>query len=322
MRQLRFVQRFYLAGLLLLLVIALLISCEDVKEGEATYLTENVIIVVIDGPRLSETWADPTRENIPHLSGALMAQGAVYPNFRNNGVTNTTPGHVAITTGVYQEIDNRGNELPLHPSIFQYWKDAFPEDENSAWLIASKDKLEVLSDCQDAEWQGQYKPDTDCGVNGLGTGYREDAITFDRTMDILTVHHPRLALINFREPDYSGHRDNWENYIQGIQNTDEYIYHIWNYIQNDPIYRDKTSLFVTNDHGRHLDSVANGFISHGDNCTGCRNISLFALGPDFKKGVVLETPRELIDIPVTIAELMNFHLAEGQGTILQELFEE
>lgn len=63
-----------------------------------------------------------------------------------------------------------------------------------------------------------------------------------------------------------------------------------------------------------------GFISHGDTCSGCRHISLLALGPDFKTGEVIKTDRELIDIPVTIAEIHRVSMPAGQGNIMYELF--
>ena len=130
-----------------------------------------------------------------------------------------------------------------------------------------------------------------------------------------------MALVNFREPDFSGHQNNWTNYTKGISDIDEYIYQIWNFIESDDIYKGKTTLFVTNDHGRHLDTVSVGFSGHGDSCEGCRHINFFACGPDFKKNVVIDTPRELIDIPTTIALLMSFNFPSGQGKVMHELFE-
>ena len=218
-------------------------------------------------------------------------------------------------------IDNGGNELPQNASIFQYWRQHYSQNEAAAWVITSKDKLEVLADCIDPQWAGKFNPSTDCGINGLGTGYRHDSVTFNSTIEILTNHHPHLVLVNFREPDYSAHANDWNKYLEGIANTDEYIYKIWEFIENDPIYKNKTTIFVTNDHGRHLDGVANGFVSHGDSCEGCRHINLYAYGPDFKQGLILNNKREQIDIPATISELLNLSMPTVEGQVMTELFE-
>ena len=284
------------------------------------YQTKNVIIVVIDGPRYSETWGDPSHQYIPRLTNQLLQVGNINSQFYNNGPTYTNAGHTAITTGNYQEINNSGAELPQNPSIFQHWIKTFSKDTLTAWVIASKDKLEILSDCLDAELSGKHNPSTNCGVNGNGSGYRNDNITYDKVIEVLTTHRPQLVLINFKEPDSSGHGNDWSGYTQGIMDTDEYAFQLWQFIENDPFYKGTTTLFITNDHGRHLDSVADGFISHGDSCEGCQHINLYAYGPDFKKGQILDIKREQIDIPATIAELLNFELPKGKGEVMQELF--
>jgi len=286
------------------------------------YLTQNVIIVVIDGPRYSETWGDSEHQYIPRLSNQLSKEGVVFSNFYNNGPTRTVSGHTAISTGNYQEINNSGLEFPEMTSIFQYWSKAYSMDKTATWIIASKDKLEVLSNCNDPDWMNLYNPSTNCGIGGfgIGSGNRHDSITFTTGIDILSEYHPQLALIHFREPDYSAHANNWPDYLNGITNTDEYVYNLWSYLETDEIYKGTTTLFVTNDHGRHLDGIKNGFISHGDSCEGCRHINLFAAGPDFKNGVTISTKREQIDIPSTIAELMKFKFPTGKGEIMYELF--
>ncbi len=310
------VQRLLLA----ILIIGFTISCENDPADAIGYQTKNVIIVVIDGPRYSETWGDPSHQFIPRLANQMSAKGAIYTNFYNNGPTYTNAGHTAISTGNYQEINNAGFELPQFPSIFQHWLKEYSKDSTAAWVIASKDKLEVLSDCMDEEWNGLYRPATNCGIDGLGSGYIEDSITYERAIEILSEYHPQLVLINFREPDFSGHSGNWNQYLEGISASDEFAYNLWNFIKNESFYEGSTTLFITNDHGRHLDDIANGFVSHGDSCEGCRHINLFASGPDFVEGSIVETERELIDIPATIAELLGLEIPNGNGEVMDEMF--
>ncbi len=306
--------------LFMLLLPGVLLTCQKTDETPS-YATENVIVIVVDGPRYTETWGVQGQPNIP-FQASLKAQGVFCHSFYNNGLTQTTPGHTAISTGVYQNINNNGAETPFMPSMFQRWRKATGEPKEAAWIIASKDKLSVLANCTKTEWQGTYVPSQSCGVNGggVGSGYRHDSLTLNATKSILNYHHPKLVLINFREPDYSAHTGDWNTYIAGISMTDQYISEVWDYLQNDPFYKGKTTLFITNDHGRHLDGVQNGFVSHGDNCDGCRHISLLAVGPDFRAGTDIFTEHDLRDISATIAELLHFPMAEGEGKIMTELF--
>jgi len=300
--------------------IAWIYSCSGERVSDRNYLTENIIVVVIDGPRYTEAWGQTGRPNVRYMDSILAPNGCTHSYFYNNGETWTTNGHTALTTGVYQSINNSGGEYPQNPGIFQHYLRRHPDDQELVWLITSKDKLQVLSDCKDVKWKGKYIASTDCGVNGLGTGYRHDSITFRRVKYALTEHHPKLLFVNFREPDFSGHKGDWSAYIHGIQQTDSLVHEIWEFIENDPFYKGKTSMFVTNDHGRHTDGVSNGFISHGCTCEGCRRIHLWSFGPDFKKGIYVNEPAELIDVNATIGELLQLHTLKSTGRVLKELF--
>lgn len=289
-------------------------------EGDKKYKTENVLVIIMDGPRYTETWGNPTHQYIPNMANNMAQHGVIYDGFRNNGPTYTCAGHTALVTGVYQRIDNGGREYPKHPSIFQFWLKKSGKAKKSAYVVASKDKLGILTNCKNRKWRDQYRPFSDCGNNGFQTGYRSDLETCENTLEILKKDKPNLMLVNFRNPDSWGHAGNWEKYLSSMKKTDEYIYRIFKFIQIDEHYKDKTTIFVTNDHGRHLDGRKDGFISHGDNCEGCRKINCFAYGPDFKKAVISSVARELIDIPVTIGELMGFKIEKSKGQVMKELF--
>ncbi len=308
---------------LLLIILAtpiLFMYCGCSKDVPATlYKTQNVIIVVVDGARLTETWNYPTRQFIPHRA-SMLSKGVYCSQFYNNGTTSTNPGHTAICTGVYENINNGGAEYPTNPSIFQYWLKTFNRPKSEAWVIATKDKLEVLSDCKDLNWKGTYRPSTDCGNLGLGTGYRDDNTTFISVATKLTTNHIRLAIVNFKQPDAAGHSADSAAYIQGILDTDNYIYQLWQQLQNDNFYKDKTTLIVTNDHGRHTAGYLDGYVSHGDYCDGCKHVEFFAIGPDFKEGFTSTAPYEQIDISTTIGELMGFSIPTSNGKVMKDIF--
>ena len=315
--------RFLLASVSAVFVLAILSfqtkNYDDVPT-DRKYTTENVIIIVIDGPRMSETFGDSTYKYIPNLANVLAPQGVLLKNFRNNGPTYTNAGHTAITTGVYQRINNSGLELPKNPSIFQYFLKEKGLSKESAWIIASKGKLNILANTKNKKWRNQYTPSSFCGVNGSGLGYTADEKNFSDALRILGQYHPKLTLINLLEVDVNGHANLWEGYLKAIQRTDQKALELWNFIENDSIYKGKTTLFITNDHGRHSKGHKDGFVSHGDNCEGCRSIYLIALGPDFKKNSILQNRYEQIDISKTIAEMLHFNEPVSEGQVMKDLF--
>jgi hypothetical protein len=284
-------------------------------------LTRRVVILVVDGPRWSETWGEPTRQYIPHRATELAPQGVLFTHFRNQGPTYTNAGHTALVTGVYQEINNSGLDLPAHAGLFQHYLAATRAPATDAWLISSKDKLRILSDCLDPAWRHAFTCSIDCGVDGNGGGgYRDDAITAQHIQTLLPQHHPHLVLINLKQVDACGHAKDWPGYLKGIRDTDEIVAKTWDLIQHDAQLKDQTALFITNDHGRHLDGVKDGFVSHGDDCPGCHQIELLAMGPDFKRGATVDVERGQIDVAVTAAALLGFALPDSSGKVIPELF--
>jgi arylsulfatase A-like enzyme len=282
------------------------------------YKTKHVVIIVVDGARYQETWGNGELTYIPRRA-ALSQEGCIFTNFYNSGLTYTNAGHTAMTTGIYETIANNGYQLPSNPSIFQYWRKATAKPADKAWVISTKDKLHILSNCTDTTWE-PFRPMFDCGVNGPFTGYRDDSTTLSHAMNVFQTWHPDVVLINFKEPDASGHANDWPAYLNGVMKTDEYVGQIWDYLQSDPYYAGTTTLFVTNDHGRHDDGWLDGFVSHGDNCNGCRHIELLAVGPDFKQNYICSATYSLVDIPRTISQLMMFPMSTGNGQVMHQIF--
>ena len=126
-------------------------------------------------------------------------------------------------------------------------------------------------------------------------------------------------LVQFLGPDANAHLNNREGYLRSLQETDGLVADLWQFIQQDGLYKDNTALFITNDHGRHADDHKDGFISHGDNCDECRHISLLVLGPDFAQGKVVKEQFGLIDIAPTIGQIMGIHLPAADGNPIYPL---
>ncbi len=295
-------------------------KCKDEVRPFREYKTKYVIVLIIDGPRYTETFGDSTCQYIPNLANVLAPQGVLIRDFKNNGTTTTNSGHTAICTGRYQSVKNDGSELPKFPSMFQYYLHDKNLDSTHAWVIASKGKLNILANTKNKEWKDKNVPSQFCGTNGTGEGYTDDDYTWRDAQLILKKYHPELVLINLLEVDVNGHQNEWEKYLQAIKNTDETAFELWNLIQNDPIYKDQTTLIITNDHGRHTEGHKNGFINHGDNCEGCRTMYFVGLGPDFKKNQVINGGFDQLDISATIAEMLHFDMPTTRGQIIDLLF--
>ena len=162
-------------------------SCTSEKVIDRVYQTKNVVVVVIDGPRYSESWGQTGRPNVRYMDSVLAPNGCTHSYFYNLGGTWTTHGHTALTTGTYQSIDNTGGEYPQNPGIFQHYLKKHPDEAHLVWLITSKDKLQVLSDCKDLKWKKKYNFLVTISDYGYSNRYADIIINYYYIMNILSL---------------------------------------------------------------------------------------------------------------------------------------
>lgn len=274
--------------------------------------TENVFIVVIDGPRYSETFGDSNYTLIPVMGNILKPLGAFYSSFYNNGTTKTNSGHSSILTGIWQSIRNDGSERPSMPTIFEYYRKHVDTSANSCFVVLGKTKLDVLSFSTHPEYGSKY-----AATVKYSKKEEDDRMTFENIKEVVKKYRPKMLISNFAGVDISAHDEDFESYTTKIKIVDSLMGELWNFIQSDSIYKDKTTLFITNDHGRHLDSVKTGFRDHGDDCEGCRHISLLILGPDTPAGIIDTTMYEQTDIAPTISRMLKFEMPYSKGKVIE-----
>jgi Metalloenzyme superfamily len=264
---------------------------------------QNAIIVVIDGARYSETFGGGDKY-IPHLYDDLMPQGTVFTNFRiaDEGVTSTNPGQASILSGTWQAIKNDGTERPNKPTIFEYFRKELSAKATDCFIVAGKKKIGALSYSTFAGYGSDFGASIACFE-------ANDSEVYDSLIIIMETYHPKLVLVNFPTTDLKGHTGVWDDYVNALTNADKLIYKLWQKIQNDPFYKNATTLFVTNDHGRHTDN----FKDHGDNCNGCEHIMLLAIGRNIPRGATNSEPHQQVDIARTVGKLLGFTTPYAKG---------
>lgn len=306
-------------GLLLVVSSFSALSVSALSMVRSTYRTRSVFVVVMDGVRYSETFGDPTHRFIPHIWNDLRPIGTIYTNFRNNAITVTVPGHTSMLTGVWQNVKNDGSERPHQPTVFEYYRKETSAPANKTWVIVQHMNL-ISTDYSDyPEYGKSYGASLDSpGLHKRGElEHAGDVATWDILKSVMNRDHPSLVMVNFGMTDGLGHSGSWSGYTNAILDADTLIYYLWLKIQSDPVYKDKTTMFLTNDHGRHLDGVKTGFQDHGDDCEGCRHVMMLVIGPDTKSNVV-DAAGQLIDIAPTIGVLMRFGTRLAKGNVMSD----
>jgi hypothetical protein len=168
------------------------------------------------------------------------------------------------------------------PTIFDYMADEQGIAPGQVWVLFGKGPYAYEPTTSFPAYMNRFGPRAEIGIGE--DSLRGDLDVFSRVVEVMQTQRPRIVFANFGATDHMAHSGHWDRHVKAIRNQDELLTKLWETIQADPHYRDRTALFLTNDHGYHLDGTWEGFAEHGDACEGCRHIMLLALGPDFKKG--------------------------------------
>lgn len=290
---------------------ALLVPALAARPAVAAVLTRHVVIVVVDGARYSETFGDPALAQVPRIGHDLAAIGAQPVTFRNVGVTNTVPGMSAIMTGTLQPIANDGTERPHLPTLCEYLRKDAGLPDSLVRIVALKAKLNVLAasdhPAYGAAWAGH-----------ANVGFAKDLDVFLAARAELLQYHPTFTLFHMGDTDVLGHFNDWPGYLNSIHLADSLIWQLWTDLQADPEFAGRTTMFVTNDHGRH-DDAHGGFQNHGDTCPGCQRIMMIVAGPDTKTSYISGAHWDQRDLTATAAHLLGIALPYGQGEVMDDL---
>ncbi len=262
-------------------------------------------------------WADNPIERrkkiMPFFWGTIQNNGQIYGN-RNldNKVDNANPywfsypGYSEIFTG-YPDTAINSNSYPPNPhttlleflnrqpkyknkvAAFGAWNafDRILNEERgkfpvySAFDLAGGAKPTANEKMINALLKDSYKPfdEEEC----------LDVFTHYGAMNYLQTKKPKVLYISYGETDEWAHSGRYKDYLNAANMVDKWIQDIWNYIQTDPFYKNKTAIFITTDHGRG-DAIKKEWTSHGSDIKDAYQIWFAAMGPGIKpKGEIRAT---------------------------------
>ena len=259
--------------------------------GNSKYITEPDLI-----KKFLETSGRSRREALmPFIWNTVAYEGQLYGNRNHKNKVNCTNHHLISYPG-YSEMlvgfrhpkvsSNRKINNPHatvlekighHPQFrnevaaFTTW-DAFPyilrESESDIYINAGNDFAKGMISHHE-------KALNDFAAEGTA---RSDAITFQYAMEYLKRERPRVTFIGFDGTDHFAHRGKYDGYLKAAHDADQMIAHLWEWVQSQPDYRDKTTLFITTDHGRG--NGKNSWRKHRLLASGSRHIWFAVIGPD------------------------------------------
>ncbi len=251
-------------------------------------------------------WRDNQSERrkvlLPFFWTTIVAQGQLYGNRILGSKVNVTnnqwfsyPGYNEILTGKADNQNIHSNDKFYNPNTtvlefinaqpdfkgkvaaFSSW-DVFPyiiNDKRSGVFVSSG--MVGSTNGMLTEKERTMNELMPVLPNPLGD-VRLDAFTFQYGMEYLKKNKPRVLYFAFDETDDFAHGGEYGAYLNSAHNTDAFIAELWSYLQNETIYKNKTTLLITCDHGRG--SNATEWKSHGTKINEADQIWFAVLGPD------------------------------------------
>jgi hypothetical protein len=113
------------------------------------------------------------------------------------------------------------------------------------------------------------------------SGVRLDAFTHHYALEYMKKYKPRVVYIAYGETDDFAHNGKYDAYLKSAYQTDQFIKNIWEWVQSQPQYRNKTTILITTDHGRGTIPV-DEWRSHGTKINGADQIWIAAIGAGVK----------------------------------------
>ncbi len=118
-----------------------------------------------------------------------------------------------------------------------------------------------------------------------------DVFTHYAAAEYLKTHQPKVLYIGYGETDEWAHAGKYRSYLDAAHQFDQWVNELWNYLQSSPMYKNKTALFITTDHGRG-DSVKAEWTGHGSGIKGSDESWFTIVAPGlYAKGEV-KTPAQ------------------------------
>jgi hypothetical protein len=259
-----------------------------------------------DGKLKEKYWHNDLTERrkalLPFFWSTIATRGQLYGNRALNSnvdVTNNQlfsyPGYNELLTGSADNERVHSNDKFYNPNknvlefintqpsfkgkvaAFTSW-DVFPyiiNDKRSGVYVSTG--WEPMKAAKLTEREQLMNQLTQSLPNPLGD-VRLDAFTFYYGLEYLKKNKPRVMYFAFDETDDFAHGGEYGAYLNAAHYTDRFVSELWDYLQSDSQYKNKTTLIITCDHGRGND--AEGWKHHGQKVPEASQIWFAFLGPD------------------------------------------
>jgi hypothetical protein len=264
---------------------------------------------------------DARAQLLPFMWNTLASHGVLIGNRDTNSLMEVTndwyfsyPGYNEILTGRADPAIDSNKAIPNPNVTFLEWLNRQPGFRNKVMAFGSWDVFPAIINTErsgipvNAGFAGAtgkltkreaWLNDLQRKVPSPWTNVRLDAFTHEYALESLRREKPRVLYIAYGETDDFAHDGRFDHYINAAHRFDSFISELWNELQTQRHYRNRTLLIITTDHGRgelpleswqHHGSVraVKGYLNsplmaaYKDGIVGAGHIWFAAIGPGIR----------------------------------------
>jgi hypothetical protein len=261
---------------------------------------------VEDTPVYKRYWAPTPRERreklMPFFWKTLMAR---YGSIAGNRALGSTalisnkhrfsyPGYSEILTGEARDgvIDSNDKLQNPFPTVLERLKKELGLDARGVAAFASWDVLDAIVEHEKGAITSNcgYEPydHPDPFIRELSAlqslaptpwpTVRHDAYTFRFAKAHLERWKPRVLYLGLGETDDWSHDGRYDMTLDALERTDGFLRELWDLLEASDVYRGKTSIIITTDHGRG--NTPADWRDHGEKTEGAQYIWIAVISPD------------------------------------------
>jgi hypothetical protein len=289
---------------------------QELFKGADSLMVDDTGMVKSMGSLLGDFWDEDPKVRrkmlFPFFWSTLAEKGQIYGNRAyGNNVNNANtmwfsyPGYNEVLSGFADDERINSNSKINNPNItLLEYLNQMPEYKGKVYALGSWDVFPyIVNEARSGvpvnagfdKAEGNDLTDVEKTINRLQSeirgpwdGVRLDPFTHHFALETMKKYKPRVTYIAYGETDDWAHGNEYDQYIWSAKQTDAYIREIWEFIQSDPQYKDKTTMIITTDHGRGISKSS--WRSHGSEVPVAGEIWIAAIGPDTPSSGEMKTP--------------------------------
>jgi hypothetical protein len=246
-----------------------------------------------------ETPAERRSVLMPFMWATIAKQGQIFgdPSADSisrvtNGLWFTYPGYSEMFVGAADPAVDSNNKVPNPNVTVLEWLNGRPAFTGRVAAFGSWDVLPSILNTERSKipvgnaWQPVPSPATerDTAINQLANdlprywGYGPfDAPIVYAALEQLRTSKPRALYLMLGEGDEWAHEGRYDLYLDATLRADQFIQRIWETIQKNSDYANRTALIVTTDHGRG--ATTKDWIDHGRDVPAAERTWMAVIGP-------------------------------------------